>query len=263
MRIITWNLRYDNKRTVEAVQNALQYNPDVLCLQEVPQETLAWLQKLEGYYVNSSYDFTHLKDARKNGYICTLTRLEPIDILEITYDDDTYTSLLNKIYYLKLAHNQERHTALVVCINTKQGQLQIVNTRLSCAIGTLDRLLEFKTMEEKIHYQQIPTIFCGDFNVVDSKWFNWVTGWIRGFARYDYQINERQSFESLFNEANLVNIFHGYSTIFLNKPLLQLDHILIPKDMTVTYKEISQKCFGSDHRMLLADISLPEIKSGI
>ncbi len=258
MRIITWNVRYDNKRTIEAVQSALEYKPDLLCLQEVPQQTLAWLRELQGYYVNASYDFTHLRNPNKNGYICTVTRVKPYDVSEVVYDKNTYSSLLSRVLYFMITHKIERHTALIIDINTPKGKLQIVNTRLSCAVGTSDRLLEFETMKQHIHYQEIPTIFCGDFNVVDSNWFNRITGWLRGFDSHDYKINERQAFESLYKDAHLVNVFHGQSTMFFRKPLLQLDHILTPKNAIVIHSEIAKDMYGSDHRMLLLDFTMPE-----
>jgi endonuclease/exonuclease/phosphatase family metal-dependent hydrolase len=256
MRIISWNIRFNNRRAIQAIKSALLYDADVLCLQEVPQKALAWLRKLDNYSVNASYDFSHSRDPRKNGYICTVTKSEAVEATEVNYDHSEHRSILNRVFYRMMNHHTEHHTGLVVLISTPQGPVRIVNTRLSCAIGTRDRLTEFQTLLEHVSTDNIPTIFCGDFNVVDSKLFNRITGWLRGFKSFDYRINERGAFEALYKKAKLVNIFRGQPTMFFNKPTLQFDHILVPQGTHIDDKQIPKKRYGSDHRMLLTDISL-------
>ena len=116
-----------------------------------------------------------------------------------------------------------------------------------------DRLQALTTLiQNKI---KIPTIYCGDFNIVDSTIFNRLTGWIRGFNHFDYVLDERASFEKLFKKEHLINIFRGKSTSFVNRPLLQLDHILVPNTFPIQSHVLMRKRFGSDHRVLIADIA--------
>lgn len=252
MRIITWNIRKDNKKAQDAILFALSQNPDILCLQEVPQNILEYLRETPGYTVHASYDFIS-KNPEKHGYTVTLTRLPVSDEREIPYDRNMNQSIMNRYLYEKLIHQVEQHNAILITIQTDKGLLHVVNTRLSCAVNTRSRLIEFQNMIERVP-SDIPTIFCGDYNVVDSQLVNRVTGWVRGFKRPDYKLNERKEFEKLFNKHNLINIFRGRSTSLVNRPLLQFDHILIPKTVVVTHKELFKRRYGSDHKMLLVDI---------
>ncbi|TRZ51398.1 endonuclease/exonuclease/phosphatase family protein [bacterium] len=252
MRVISWNIRKNNRRAKKAVQFALTQKPDVLCLQEVSQHILKHLRDIPGYSVHASYDFIS-KNPKRNGYTVTVTQYPVTYEIGIPYDDQSSKSILDLFLYKKLFRSIEQHNAILITVQTALGPLYIVNTRLSCVVNTRDRLIKFQNLISNVP-TNIPTIFCGDYNVVDSQLINRLTGWLRGFKRPDYLLNERKEFEMLFTKHNLVNIFRGRSTSVFNVPLLQLDHILIPNSLNVQKKAIFKKRFGSDHRMLFAEI---------
>lgn len=256
MRIVTWNVLVTNKKRQKGIEHILTLDPDVICLQEVSKKTLDWLTCLNGYTVNACYDWKNVRKEIRNTYVATLTKKKPLSVDSYVYDHDKPHSILGSFFYKKLLNNVEQHNVLVVTIPTHAGSVQIANTRLSCAVGTVDRLHEFETMVKKVKHQTTPTIYCGDFNVVDSSLFNRLTGWIRGFTKFDYRIDEREAFEEQYRRERLTNIFKGHSTTFLAKPLLQFDHILLPDHAKVTYKHVLKKRFGSDHKMLVADVEL-------
>lgn len=255
MRIISWNVFFGNRKIKKGIRYILSFRPDVICLQEVPYTIMLWLHTIPGYIVSRCFDSKHRHKSTKHIYVCTLTKKKPIRVKQHVYDNGFSNSLLTKLY-TSFLHVKEQHNVLVITLVANRKRIQIANTRLSCAIGTHDRLQEFTTLIQKTKKSTIPTIYCGDFNVVDSKLFNRLTGWLRGFHIFDYRTNERIAFEILFAKERLLNIFSGKSTIFVNRPLLQLDHILIPSLFTTKSHTLSRKRYGSDHRVLMADITV-------
>ncbi len=252
MRFITWNLRIGNKKAVYAADIALAKKPDVICFQEVSQSVLHHLRKVPGYSTHASYDFLS-RDPRKNGYTVTMLRYPVIDEMEIPYIDTACRSILDRIIYRMLGARIEQHNAIVITYDSPTGPSRVVNMRLSCAMSIRSRLSAF--MELITHIPGgMPVIYCGDYNVVDSPLFTKLTGWLRGFTKFDYRINERQEFESLFSYLKCTNIFKGISTSVTKIPILQFDHILVPDTMRVVATEVSVRRYGSDHRMLVADI---------
>ncbi|KKR02121.1 MAG: hypothetical protein UU25_C0024G0005 [Microgenomates group bacterium GW2011_GWB1_40_9] len=233
----------------------LSLHPDVVCLQEVSRLNKQWLSTIPGYTINSCIESKHNHPLEKHMYILIMTKQKPIFVKKFKYDYAHHNSILTRLY-AAFVHFEEMHHVIAVRLKVKGKQIQITNTRLSCAIGTSDRVQEFKTLVRKVKHKTIPTIYCGDYNVVDSKLFNRLTGWLRGFTRFDYLLDERASFEKLFKKEHLVNIFRGKSTSFVNRPLLQLDHILVPKTFLVQSHLLTKKRYGSDHRILVATIQI-------
>lgn len=255
MRIISWNVFVSNRKIKKGIRAILSLHPDVICLQEVPHHIMSWIAHIPGYVLSSCFDSKHRRI--KHIYVCTLTKKTPSNVRRYNYDNGFSDSLLTKAY-TAILHVKEQHDVLVVTLQVGKKKIQIANTRLSCAIGAHDRLQEFTTLIQKTKRATIPTIYCGDFNVVDSKIVNRLTGWMRGFSHVDYLLNERDAFEKLYEQEYLVNIFRGKSTSLVNRPLLQLDHILVPHSFPVTGHALTRKRYGSDHRMLVADIDVPK-----
>lgn len=253
MRIISWNVNNRNKKIKKGIRYILSLRPDVICLQEVPQRMMLWLHTISGYTVSKCFDSKHHHKSTKHIYVCTLTKQKPIRVKRHIYDNGFSNSLLTKLY-TSLLHVKEQHTVLVATLQIRGKPIQIANTRLSCAIGTHDRLQEFTILIQKTKHPEILTIYCGDFNIVDSKIVNRLTGWLRGFNHFDYLLDERGSFEKLYQQEQLVNIFRGRSTSLVNRPLLQLDHILVPYAFPIQSHSLTRKRFGSDHRMLIIDV---------
>lgn len=257
MRIITWNVFLGNKRKIKrGIHYILSLKPDVVCLQEVSHTNMQWLSTIPGYIMNTCIESKHEYQPTKHMYICTLTKKKPMFVKHYRYDNALHNSILTRLY-ASVIRFKEQHHVLVVRLTIKGKPVQVTNTRLSCAIGTFDRLQEFKTLVHKVKHRTIPTIYCGDFNVVDNKLFNRVTGWIRGFSHFDYLLDERSLFENFFEREHLVNIFRGKSTSFIHRPLLQFDHILIPKQFPITNHVIIKKRYGSDHHILILEIKTP------
>lgn len=254
MKIITWNVRRSNASVRLLIEHALSLSPDVICFQELPLSMLAHV-KNTGYDVSYTYDFISRKND-KSGLICTLTKAKPVSRRVIEYSNVRSGSILNRLVYVGMTGSVEQHCAPIVVIKDDRTPtpIQIVNARLSCAVGTLERLAEFRTIVAHLD-PKIPAILAGDFNIVDNWWFNLFTGWIRGFKLREYFLNERAEFERIVTANGYRNIFRKRSTTVTNRPILQFDHILIPGQATVVSHHVEKKRFGSDHRMLVADLT--------
>jgi len=256
MRIITWNVRFKNPRARFLIDHALSHTPDIMCFQEFPESMIPYL-KQRGFTVTEAHDFVS-RVGGLNSCIVIASKKKPISTHTINYSHIKNASLLSRWVYTRMAKMTEQHLAPVSVISHGGGTVQITNARLSCAVGTRERLKEFETILAQLK-PTIPTILAGDFNIVDNPFFNLITGWVRGFHVPEYFINERKAFERMVAHHGYTNIFRKRSTSITNHPLLQFDHILIPKDAHVTYHIIEKKRFGSDHRMLLADIEMPKV----
>ncbi len=254
MRIITWNVRAANKKIMKLVSHALSFAPDVLCLQEVPQARLDDLKRF-GYHVVHSMDFIGKRKESKNSYTCILTKHRPISQKIATLHKTTHRSLMTRIMYSFIRGIIEKHNAPIVSIRYGDHIIQIASTRLSCAISMGDRLAGVVALANELD-PTVPAIVCGDFNIVDPRLLNILSGWTRGFTLKGYFQNERKEFERVISQFGLTNIFKNQSTFIIKFPRFQFDHILIPQEANVIHQEIGKKLFGSDHRMLLVDIHL-------
>jgi len=255
MRIVSWNVFFKNKKIKKGIRSILSLDPDVICLQEVPNNIMPWLSSLPGYTVSSCFDWKHKQKDTQHAYVCTLTKNKPVRVESHVYDNGFSNSLLTKAY-ASILHNEEQHMVLVITLTVRGKRIQIANTRLSCAIGTHDRLQELQTLIKKTKRLSIPTIYCGDFNVIDNKLVNRLTGWMRGYKHLDYLLDERGAFEELYRKEKLINIFRGKSTTIVNRPIIQLDHILTPFIYPIISHELSRKRYGSDHKILFASIKI-------
>jgi endonuclease/exonuclease/phosphatase family metal-dependent hydrolase len=100
----------------------------------------------------------------------------------------------------------------------------------------------------------LPTIVCGDFNVLESLHvtpLNWLSG---GRVRDAISARrERRHLEARFFSYALINVFRGRSTHRFSHS--QLDHILVPRGFSITAAHVVKRTYGSDHRPIVAEVS--------
>lgn len=253
MKIISWNVRKENPNSVRAMRKILINDPDVICLQEFPEIKLDALAKItKEYRMFKIYDAVNFKKRKRNSmYIVTLIK-KNIELLEehsVNYFSEEVDSILSRFLYIKVGKNDEKHDSLLLKIRYQDKEYYIMNLRLSCAVGAKDRVSQ---LEETIRSvpKTAPRIICGDLNIVDSKLYNRLTGWIRGFTKIDYKISERDTAENIFRKHNLVNVFKGKKTSKIPSFFLQFDHILTSKELKIKRHYMGRKTYGSDHRVL-------------
>jgi len=254
MKIVTWNVRAGNKKLSKLITFVVQHHPDVICLQEFPRHALHLLSNLTNYSLSYTCDI-QTRHEQNDRLTCILTILPTSSVRTVSYGIPKRSSLIERIVYRTINRFKECHTALVVELVSQQKLVRIISSRLSMAVGTKERIRQAESLFHMWNNDAV-NIMCGDFNIVDSKIVNVVSGWARGFKLADYLSNERKMFERVCERYNVVNIFLGKSTWATKIPRLQFDHILVPRGIPVKQVVISNKRFGSDHRMLMADLTI-------
>lgn len=255
MKIITWNVRSKNARLPRLLAAALTEKPDILCLQEVPRKKLPLVEAIAGYRVVSTVDIKG-KTRDKDIMTCIVSAIPIAKTETVTFTPPVKPSLWEKLVYRAVNAFSETYSALVVDLSVDTQPIRIISTRLSMAIRTTDRLFHASRLLS-LATSRTPTVICGDFNIVDSRLVNLLSGWARGFRLPDYLVSERKRFETMVKRYHMVNIFRGSPTWATRYPALQFDHIIVPNTMTVKTHFVAKKRYGSDHRMLCADIALP------
>lgn len=255
MRIISWNIRYGNSEAKNLISYALTFKPDILCLQELDSELIPWIRNTyPHYFVYGCLEVSHT-DPHKQRFLCTVTNVRADRINVINYDQTHQHSIYEKLFFGKLHHWTERHAALVITVPLAGVQLRIVNLHLSAADSAHERITAFRYIVRNLRDLAIPTVFCGDFNIIDNMFYRLSLGWMLNYSRGDYRISERRVFERIFQRFGFVNIFRNMSTYMFPWKGWQLDHILVSEYVRVSNYIIGKKRFNSDHRMILVDIT--------
>ncbi|MFC1722370.1 endonuclease/exonuclease/phosphatase family protein [Patescibacteria group bacterium] len=255
MKIISWNVKQNNKKIKKLLKFLSSIDADIICLQELPHEALDYINNyFKDRHISSTLDFD-AKLKSKNTYICTISKLKPYKYDDFSYYENSVSTILNNLFYEKVRKVKEQHKALRIFFTIKEKNICVINARLSCAIDPLGRIVQ---VERLLNYKckDSTNIVCGDFNVVSSRFFNRVTGWMRGFNKNDYSLNEREAIEKLFYLNDFKNTFKDIGTMFVPSKLFQTDHILVPSSTEYSYKEISKKRFGSDHKMITLKVRI-------
>lgn len=235
----------------------LKQDPDVICLQEVPGKMLSKLIKSSNMYVNYVIDFESKVKEEKNIYNVILTKLVPERINTFSYFEEESKTLYSKIVYNKINKMDERHKGISVVIKKDNTNINIMNAHFSCAIGSKKRITQIKNTLEQTN-KEFFNIICGDFNIMSNKIIKKAAGKKNGYTKEDHKIDERKEVEKLFEDFDLLNLFYKKTTTsFAGSKLtkLQHDHILVNKHAIINDKKL-YKNFGSDHKILFADITV-------
>jgi len=241
----------------EGLKHILAKKPDIICLQEANKKTVKIL-------ADAGYD-THVVDdaltsnPNKGQFVATFTKLKITDRSKYEYSSYYSKSLLTKGY--KLFRRDEKHEAAVTEVEIAGNKLVIFNLRLSTATGPEFRIKALEKIICDFSNRLENIIVCGDLNVIEWRLFKTVTGWTREYKQEEYAINERNEVDKLFASVNLTNIFSGRNTIFfdpgvLKGPHLQLDHVVVGKSWKILNTNVTKKSFGSDHKILFAELEL-------
>jgi len=254
--VYSWNMLFRNKeldRTFEFIRNA---NFDIFCLQEVPEEFLARLKTLP-YHLAETIDAERLFQKIYRTHLVVLSRHAILQYSAVSFADywrelpwraKLLTRVLRPLGWSRL----QNRNGLCVDIATPGGTVRLFNLHLTLATPAR-RVREFEqAMAERD--PDLPTIVCGDFNIVESprvSLLNWLLGGTLGEAmRYG---RERLHIEQRFIEHELVNPLRGRSTHAFAES--QLDHILVSPQFSIDDTEVVAERYGSDHHPIRAQIS--------
>ena len=251
MKVITWNLWNKNPDQFTSIKFLMDLGAEVICLQEVLLETIIRLQSFANSPENKDekgskwqvFQALDHRDATTQHYLVILTKI-PVCRHFCDYLDSTPPySFLAKRH--KIQSVRQFHYVDLIYQNTK---FRIFNIHLEVAVGPRRRLLQFDNLVKNFGETNV---VCGDFNVFPHPLGNLFLGWAASFSLGDYTTNERKKFEEKFKKLNLNNVFRKRVTYPRYK--LQLDHILVPKNMEILEKKVGKKTTSSDHYWLYCE----------
>lgn len=250
MKIYSWNINSHNKKLDEVFKFIQQLEFDAICLQEVPKDFLDRLKELP-YSIVYHIDFNRIFSKKTEPfYIAILTPHKIISkkIFSISKGEKQplRTRLFVKVMKVFNWSRVDNHGALYADIEVHNVSKVF---RLFCAhlrnSGPSEHTKEFSILEKFIGSERF-NIICGDFNIIDNsilKPFNWIMGsTLKEGAPW---FSERKTMELLFSKLGLQNPLSKKKThtLFSN----QLDHILVPKNLTDIKSKVHAEPIGSDH----------------
>jgi exodeoxyribonuclease-3 len=257
MNIFSWNVN-----GIRAVINkgALQgflkdYDPDILCLQEIKANEDQVDTKFEGYYM-------YWNSAKKKGYSGTaiLSKIKPLStasgfpdaiLKKFDFENDGYGNP-NEEGRVLVAEYEDFYVATVYTPNTKPDL-----SRLSLRSDHWDpAFLEYMKLLEK----NKPVLFCGDLNVAHTE--EDLENPKANIGKHGFTNEERQGFENFLN-AGYIDSFRKFTpsgnghytwwSHFANARARnigwRIDYWLVSKLLTDRLQEaaIYPSVLGSDH----------------
>lgn len=254
MKIYSWNMLYTNSdldRAFDFVKNSVF---DVFCLQEVPEE---FLQRLKALPHNIAYGIEMDRLDRKsiNRNYCVI--LSPYAIVgQQDFPLPVYPYELRTKLFVRFMHvygwtfiTNRRSTYADVEL-PYLGRTRIFSLHLTLG-NPARRMHEFDTAMT-LCSDSIPTIVCGDFNILEKPYLtilNWLLG---GSFRDIFAWNsDRRSFEARFKQLRLLNPLRGKRTQTISRS--QLDHILVPETMSILDVKVLPDRLGSDHNPIFLE----------
>lgn len=253
MKIYSWNVLFRNKELDNVVAFIEKLDFDIFALQEVSEELLERLKKLP-YSLAFSTNAARIYASGKTitGSVVILSK-HPIEHSEsISLPMELYQE--PTAWQAKLAgrllswgypyQNKSGLRAEIGLLDSRRVQVFCAHLTLPFATPSI-RQKEFDFLMQK-RSKDIPTIFCGDFNILELPHIT-VLNWLSGGKLTDWIFwwRERQAFKSKFQEYSLQNPLKGQVTHSI--ALSQIDHILVSKDSRILSKKVLRTKFGSDH----------------
>jgi len=246
MKVVTWNVYKDNKKIEQAAQKVKDVNADIVCLQEVPMESLELFTDLYPYHSFAKEMWTERKSGEEIKILNLI--LSKHELSDIAIEDISLGTIYSTARYTKFS--SEFISASFIYHGT---EYQICNAHLRCVappsirIKQLDQILELLDDSKE-------QIICGDLNT-----FSWPLINLLVWRRYKYTLREimtngRKLFAKIFTQYGLQNPHIGAWT-WKYFPV-QYDYILVDKDVQVTGAYRDRKLAGSDHFMLVADLHI-------
>lgn len=249
MQIYSWNMLYRNERQDEAFEFISTSNFDIFCLQEVPEAFLARLKTLPFHLAFQNDVERSIEHNQVRNYVVTLSK-HPITLeSNIPYPDywpklprrtKFFVDLMPSRFFTRIRNRN----GLATDIKLPTGLVRVFNLHLILAHPTW-RLHEFEqSMAARDH--SIPTIVCGDFNILEKPHIT-PLNWILGGRVSDALLftRERTTIEKRFVEHSLTNTLRGEITHTLSRS--QLDHILVSPTFSIEHASVIPNRHGSDH----------------
>ncbi len=257
MKIYSWNLLRDNKKLEDAYQFIESLDFDVLCLQEVTEEMLERIKKME-FQLDYGVDKYLISSAGETVNYNVILSRHPINSSgSIPLPEPTKPLIAKLSEWLLKTLDFYSHWKTPSKPHATYADIQFPDRLVR--VFSLHLLLwtpdtRRKEFEEILKHQLSDegNILCGDLNILE-KWpvtlLNFMLG---GKMRELFSgKRERATFESLFSKQGLQNPLRGKVTHDYSRS--QLDHILVPSTWSVLSAEVLSDAHGSDHQPVFVE----------
>jgi len=202
LQVVSWNLDGRNLRAGNAIADALSLDPDVVCLQEVPEFEIEKLSRKSAYQV-----FTVL-DGIINGtksYLCTLVRRElGAESITKEYGSDESAWLGKRLlgWEWNLCLSSQS-----VLVEIDGEHVRVVNCHLDATGSIVERHNMLKRIaSEHIGSNEKRVIFCGDLNTFGCVWRNLWAGWFFGIKASEVPRNEQDMLSDFLDASPLQRV---------------------------------------------------------
>jgi endonuclease/exonuclease/phosphatase family metal-dependent hydrolase len=256
MTIYSWNMLYRNRELDRAFEFISHAEFDIFCLQEVPESFLGRLKTLP-YALSSHLESEKVyRSITIPMYNVILSRFPLENEGTIPFSDywpllPWRTRLFINLMPSRFFARVQNRSGIYADLATPRGRLRVFNLHLALIHPAL-RLEEFERAIAERDLE-IPTVICGDFNILESFHIT-PLNWILGGRMSDTFLarRERTHIESRFVEHKLTNALRGTMTHPLSRS--QLDHILVSHAFKVENAAVLPDRTGSDHHPIFAKV---------
>jgi endonuclease/exonuclease/phosphatase family metal-dependent hydrolase len=253
MKFYSWNMYHNNPDPDRAFRFISALDFDVLSLQEVPERFLERLKTLP-FHIAYSPDVDRIGIGTEHNFCAILSRYPmvtsegfPFPVLSWPLRTRLFVTFMYPWGWRKIGNRGSLYADIVL---PKFGR-----TRVFCLHLTLSyprRLLREFDLAASFRRASMPSVFCGDFNIIESFRVT-LTNWLLGGPLRDVfnKGESRTEAEKRFSELGLQNPLRGRSTHSFARS--QLDHILVPDSFRVTKADVLQERVGSDHHPVFVE----------
>jgi exonuclease III len=249
MHIITWNLAFTNPRVIKSLEFLLSKDPDVVCLQEVKKEGLEFLKKQKQYQLFSIIDGDNANPKFTQNLVLMVKNKYKVENMQTyNYFGGKHNSLWD-FMIKKVIKYEKNHEGMFVDLTVDNVPIRIFTFHLKWSCGPSIRFNEFEKILALKSLDR-ENIFAGDFNIFSNAFYTPLGSLVFNYKKSDLFINERERFEKIFNDNNLINIFRGENTWPWIGLKFQLDHILFNPKIKYYDKKVPKQKVGSDHKMI-------------
>lgn len=243
MKLISWNMHILNQKFQKGLDFILEQNPDIVCLQEVNNEALSYLEKTK-YHV---YKVVNSYGKSKKRYKVILSKTPGKSSNFITQKKERM-SIWRKISHKRFGFTKELHNGIYLDLE----KLRIINLHLDACSGPFYRLKQFN-FALKNSSRKNKTIICGDFNSYGNILTNTFLYPIFNFPFSNVKINEKKELRKLFLKNKLKDVFKKHTTCVNFGFGLHLDYVLVPNSMKIKSVKTYKNRYNSDHKILEVD----------
>lgn len=219
-----------------------------MCLQELREETVRYLETLPTYFCVSSLDLLIGKEVFWKAIV---SKQCPSAVRTVSFTIKTKPCLaLTQLPKIKVC--REGRNFQYADFEIDGEKMRAFNLHLASTSGPFHR---FKQLDEvQQHFIKNGTVLCGDFNTFGTPFLNAFVGLVYGYSWKEYLIEEYDLLANFAKEHRLQFSCGRQITHPLSRT--QLDHILVPEHWRVKSSALYKNRCGSDHRLMAAEVAV-------